>query len=65
MESSADKKLSRGSSFIAGGVCTGLAKYYGLKKGGLQACFLFGSLFFGFAIVLYVVLWVTLPKESL
>lgn len=39
MESSADIRLSRGTSFIAGGVCAGLAKYYGWKKGGLQACF--------------------------
>lgn len=39
MEFSAENKLSRGTSFIAGGVCSGLAKYYGLKKGGLQACF--------------------------
>ncbi len=64
MESSAENKLTRGTSFIAGGVCAGLAKYYGLKKGGLQACFLFGSLFFGFTVVLYLALWVILPKET-
>ena len=52
MESSTNKKLTRGSTFIAGGVCSGLAKYYGLSKGGVQAGFVVGSLFFG-ATVFY------------
>lgn len=39
MESSANKKLTRGSTFIAGGVCAGLAKYYCLNKGGRASLF--------------------------
>jgi len=48
MGSSVNKKLTRGSTFVAGGVCAGLAKYYGISKGGVQAGFVVGSLFFTF-----------------
>ena len=64
MESSVNKKLTRGSTFIAGGVCAGLAKFYGINKGGVQAGFVVGSLFFGATILLYLILWGVLPKES-
>jgi phage shock protein PspC (stress-responsive transcriptional regulator) len=64
MESKGMKKLSRGKTFIAGGVCAGLAKCYGLNKGGIQACFLFGSLFYGVTILIYLALWALLPKEA-
>ncbi len=63
MEFSGNKKLTRGSTFIAGGVCAGLAKRYGLNKGGIQACFLFGSLLYGVTAILYLALWAILPKE--
>lgn len=65
MDTASDKKLMRGESFIAGGVCAGLAKHYGLNKGGVQACFAIGSIFFGAAILLYLVLWLLLPKANL
>ena len=64
MESVEGKKLTRGSTFIAGGVCAGLAKYYGLNKGGVQAAFVILSLFLGFPILIYLALWLILPKES-
>ena len=64
MKSSVNKKLTRGSTFVAGGVCAGLAKYYGISKGGVQAGFVVGSLFFGGTILLYLILWGMLPKES-
>lgn len=64
MITTTEKKLTRGSTFIAGGVCAGLAKYYGLNKGGVQAAFVLASFFFGFAVLLYVILWCILPKES-
>jgi phage shock protein PspC (stress-responsive transcriptional regulator) len=64
MESTTNKKLTRGSTFIAGGVCAGLAKYYGISKGGVQAGFVVGSLFFGVTVLLYLILWGILPKES-
>ncbi|XQW86712.1 PspC domain-containing protein [Thalassotalea piscium] len=64
MESISNKKLTRGSTFIAGGVCAGLAKFYGISKGGIQAGFVIGSVFFGATILLYLILWGILPKES-
>lgn len=64
MESTSNKKLTRGSTFIAGGVCAGLAKFYGISKGGVQAGFLIGSMFYGTTILIYLILWCILPKES-
>jgi phage shock protein PspC (stress-responsive transcriptional regulator) len=64
MESSSNKKLTRGSTFIAGGVCAGLAQYYGISKGGVQAGFVIGSLFFGATILIYLILWGILPREA-
>jgi len=59
-----NKKLVRGSTFIAGGVCAGLADYYGLRKGGIQAAFVISSLLLGFPALIYIVLWLLLPKEK-
>lgn len=64
MEAEINKKLTRGSTFIAGGVCAGLATYYGMNKGAVQAAFVIASLCFGAAILLYLILWAVLPKES-
>ncbi len=64
MIATTEKKLTRGATFIAGGVCAGLAKYYGLNKGGVQAAFVISSLFFGLAVLIYVILWCILPKEK-
>jgi phage shock protein PspC (stress-responsive transcriptional regulator) len=64
METSKYKKLSLGPTWVAGGVCSGLSKHYGLSKGGVQAGFVVGSLFFGATIIIYLALWSILPKES-
>jgi phage shock protein PspC (stress-responsive transcriptional regulator) len=64
MESTESKKLALGPTWVAGGVCSGLAKYYGISKGGVQAGFVVGSLFFGVTFILYLGLWYVLPKES-
>jgi len=64
MESTESKKLTLGPTWVAGGVCSGLAKHYGISKGGVQAGFVVGSLFLGATVLLYLVLWNVLPKES-
>jgi phage shock protein PspC (stress-responsive transcriptional regulator) len=64
MEVSGMKKLMRSRSAFAGGVCAGLAKHYGLQKGGLQACFVIGSCMFGATVLLYLALWVIIPLEA-
>ena len=64
MESTGSKQLMRSSTLVAGGVCSGLAKYYGLRKGGIRAVFLFATLFLGFPALVYLVLWLVLKKED-
>jgi len=63
MESTGNNKLMRSSTFVAGGGCSGLAKHYGWRKGGVQAVFLFGTLCFGFTALIYMVMWLVLEKE--
>ena len=62
MESIENKKLVRGSTFIAGGVCSGLANFFGLRKGGIQSAFVISSLILGFPILVNIILWMLLPK---
>lgn len=64
MKFSESKELSLGPTWVAGGVCSGLAKHYDISKGVVQASFVIGSLFFGATIIIYLVLWWILPKES-
>ncbi|MBO9491819.1 PspC domain-containing protein [Endozoicomonas sp. G2_1] len=63
MESGVQKRLSRSKTFIAGGVCSGLADHYGFRKGGVQAAFVISSLLLGFPVLIYLILWIILPKE--
>lgn len=45
-----------------GGVCAGLAHRYGLPEAGLRVAFIFVSLFFLAGAIIYVALWLALPK---
>ena len=63
MEPSVRERLSRGKTFIAGGICSGLANYYGLRKGGVQTAFIVTSLFLTFPVLIYLILWLILPKN--
>jgi phage shock protein PspC (stress-responsive transcriptional regulator) len=56
------KVLTRGQSIVFGGVCSGLADYFNLNKNGLRLAFIFLSLFLAVPIILYIVLWLILPK---
>jgi phage shock protein C len=62
MGSTENKTLMRGSTSIACGVCSGLANHYGLSQGGIQAAFVISSLILGFPLLVYLVLWLILPK---
>lgn len=62
MESIENKRLTRGSTWVAGGVCAGLANHFGLRKGGIQAVFVITSLFSGLGVIVYLLLWALLPK---
>jgi phage shock protein C len=63
MDSTRSKKLYRGKTWIAGGVCKGIADYYGFKKGGVQAAFVIGSFFLGVTVLYYFLLRAFLPRN--
>lgn len=56
------KVLTRGESGLIAGVCSGLADYYNLRKNGLRLAFVFTSLILVFPVLIYLVLWMILPK---
>lgn len=47
-----------------GGVCGGLAAAFALPAWLLRAAFLFFLLAYGTGLLLYLVLWICLPKEG-
>ncbi|MFB2641091.1 PspC domain-containing protein [Shewanella bicestrii] len=54
--------LTRGETGVIAGVCSGLAEYYGLRKNGLRFAFAISSFFFAIPVLVYIVLWLVLPK---
>ena len=46
------------------GVCGGLAVLFGLPTAVVRLAFVFGTFWGGFAIVIYIVLWVVMPLEG-
>jgi len=59
------RPLDRSRQRAFGGVCSGIARYFGWQVGTTRAAFVFLTLFAGgFAVVLlYMVLWVVMPLE--
>lgn len=57
------KVLTRGEPVVIAGVCSGLSDYYSLRKNGLRLAFILVSIIFFFLpAVVYLVLWLILPK---
>lgn len=56
------KILTLDESSIFGGVCSGLSEHYGLNKNGLRVAFVICSLFFLLPTLVYIVMWLILPK---
>jgi phage shock protein PspC (stress-responsive transcriptional regulator) len=48
---------------MIGGVCGGLAQYVGIDPTIVRALWVAISLFAGFGIILYLILWVIVPLE--
>jgi phage shock protein PspC (stress-responsive transcriptional regulator) len=44
-----------------GGVCSGIARRYGLSTGGLRLAFVLSCVLPGPQILLYLVLWLVIP----
>lgn len=61
--SSEIKVLTKAKHGLVSGTLRGLADYYHLNLNGLQFVFLVAALF-GFGIVLYFVLWISIPSYS-
>src|SRR6478609_1876253 len=65
-EPSAPKKLVRDqSNKILGGVCSGLAHYFGVDPVWPRLIFALLTLGYGGGIIVYIILWIALPVETL
>ena len=57
------KVLTKSKHGLVSGTLRGLADYYSLNLNGLQFFFLIAA-FFGVGLVLYFVLWISIPNYS-
>ena len=57
-----DKKLSRSNNKMIGGVCAGIADYLGLDPTIVRIVWVLMLFFAGFGILLYLILWIIMPK---
>jgi len=65
-QSSAPKKLVRDqSNKVLGGVCSGLAHYFGIDPVWPRLIFALLTLGYGGGLIIYIVLWIALPVEAL
>ncbi|MEU6132487.1 PspC domain-containing protein [Saccharopolyspora sp. NPDC047091] len=46
------------------GVCSGLAARFGLSKGLVRFLFILSCLLPGTQVIVYIVLWILMPKSS-
>ena len=58
----AEKKLTRSNNKMIGGVCAGIADYLGLDPTIVRIAWILTVLFAGFGILLYLILWIVMPK---
>lgn len=57
-------KLTRSNNAMIGGVAGGIAKALGIDPTIIRIAFVLVALFAGGGILLYVILWVVIPKEG-
>lgn len=62
----AEKKLTRSANKMLGGVCAGLAEYFGIDATAMRAAYAVASIFLaGFSgIILYIVLLLIMPEAA-
>ena len=57
-----NRKLSRNSmNRVIGGVCSGLAEFFGLDVALVRIAFVIAFMFASFGFWLYIILWIVLP----
>jgi phage shock protein PspC (stress-responsive transcriptional regulator) len=49
---------------IIGGVCSGIAAYFGIDPVWLRLAFVLSVIFFGTGIFLYIILWIVIPEAK-
>ena len=57
-----EKKLSRSNNKMIGGVCAGIAEDLGLDPTIVRIVWVLLLFFAGFGILLYLILWIVMPK---
>jgi phage shock protein PspC (stress-responsive transcriptional regulator) len=65
MTSPVNRRLTRDSRHaVIAGVCAGLARRYGLSRGGLRLAFVVSCVLPGPQFIAYLVLWVLMPRDT-
>ena len=59
------KRLTRSDDKMIGGVCDGLAEYLDIDPTIVRIVWVLMVLFAGFGILLYVILWLIMPKQQI
>ena len=59
------KRLTRSDDKMIGGVCAGLTEYLDLDPTIVRIVWGLMVLFAGFGILLYVILWLIMPKQQI
>ena len=59
------KRLTRSDDKMIGGVCAGLAEYLDIEPTIVRIVWVLMVLFAGFGILLYVILWLIMPKQQI
>ena len=60
-----EKKLQRDTQHkVIGGVCAGLANYFGIDMALVRVLFAVALLVFGTGFWIYVLLWILMPSDS-
>jgi phage shock protein PspC (stress-responsive transcriptional regulator) len=65
MTTPAHHRLRRDSRHkMVAGVCAGIARRYGLSRGGLRAAFVISCVLPGPQILAYILLWIVIPEDD-
>ena len=58
------KMFMRSSNGMLGGVCEGIANYFGIDPTLVRVAWVVGSWFYGIGVLLYIVLWLITPCDD-
>lgn len=59
------KRLTRSNNKMIGCVCAGLAEYLDIDPTIVRIVWVLMVLFAGFGILLYIILWLIMPKQQI